>query len=197
MIDTEKMPKLGFRLMRLPEENGTIDMKQVYHMVDTYMQAGFDYFDTYVKYDCFTWAMQKKAEGKIKHFGFSFHGTPELLEQVLNNHPEVEFVQIQLNYADWNNQVVHSGKLYEILHKRELPIIVMEPVKGGTLANMAPELESLMKAEHSIRRACTLVILGQRCFIMGFLTAPGKRKIVSLVGNAKVSAHSICPLSNS
>ena len=87
-------------------------------------------------------------EGKIKYFGFSFRGTPELLEQVLNEHPEIEFVQIQLNYADWNNQVVHSGRLYEILRQRNIPIIVMEPVKGGMLANLQPELEDILKAIH-------------------------------------------------
>ncbi|MDO4565401.1 MAG: aldo/keto reductase [Clostridia bacterium] len=217
-----KMPKLGFGLMRLPQSGGEIDIPQLKRMVDAYMQAGFNYFDTayvyhggksetairealverypresfhlatklpawamksaddrdrifeeqlaragvehfdfyllhsledgnnydtYVKYNCFDWAVQKKAEGKIKHFGFSYHGTPELLEQVLDAHPEVEFVQIQLNYADWNNPVVQSGKLYEILHQRGLPIIVMEPVKGGTLASLHPELEAMMKAE--------------------------------------------------
>ena len=90
--------------------------------------------------------MQKRTEGKIKHFGFSFHGTPELLEKVLDAHPEVEFVQIQLNYLDWNNQLVQSGKLYEILSRRQIPVIVMEPVKGGTLANLEPELLDMFKA---------------------------------------------------
>ncbi|MDE5907183.1 MAG: aldo/keto reductase [Lachnospiraceae bacterium] len=220
-IDVTKMPKLGFGLMRLPERSGQIDMEQVCHMVDLYMEKeGFHYFDTaygyhggkseaaarealvqryprdsfylatklpaweissredrdrifaeqltrtgtdffdfyllhaledgnhyetYVKYDCFQWAMEKKKEGKIRHFGFSFHGSPELLEEVLDQHPEVEFVQIQLNYADWENPLVLSGKLYEILHRRGLPIIVMEPVKGGTLADLAPELDKMMK----------------------------------------------------
>ena len=90
--------------------------------------------------------MQKKAEGKIKHFGFSYHGSPELLEVVLDKHPEMEFVQIQLNYADWNNPVVRSGELYEILLRRNIPMIIMEPVKGGTLAKLAPELEAKYKA---------------------------------------------------
>lgn len=103
-------------------------------------------FDGYVKYDCFNWAMQKKAEGKIRHFGFSFHGTPELLEKVLNEHPEVEFVQIQLNYADWDNPIVHSGRLYQILKERNIPVIVMEPVKGGILANVQPEIEQMFKS---------------------------------------------------
>ena len=103
-------------------------------------------FDTYEKYDCFQWAMAKKAAGRIRHFGFSYHGTPELLEQVLDEHPEVEFVQIQLNYADWNNQVVQSGRLYEVLRRRGIPMIVMEPVKGGMLVNLQPELEAMLRA---------------------------------------------------
>lgn len=102
--------------------------------------------DVYEKLDCFTWGVNKKKEGKIKHFGFSFHGSPELLTKVLDAHPEVEFVQIQLNYADWTNPVVQSGKLYEILHERNIPMIIMEPVKGGSLAALKPELEEKFKA---------------------------------------------------
>lgn len=218
-VDVNKISKLGFGLMRLPEKKGEIDIPQVCNMVDAYMEKGFNYFDTayvygkseqatrkalveryprdsyylatklpawamngpedrdrifgeqlercgvdffdfyllhsledganydiYEKYDCFAWAMRKKDEGKIKHFGFSYHGTPELLEKVLDKHPEVEFVQIQLNYTDWNNQISRSGELYEILHSRNIPIIVMEPVKGGILANLAPEIDSILKA---------------------------------------------------
>ena len=125
-------------------------------------RCGVDYFDfyllhsvedgsngvTYEKLDCFSWAMQKKAEGKIRHFGFSFHGSPEYLESVLDRHPEVEFVQIQLNYADWENPVVQSGKLYEILLRRGIPMVIMEPVKGGSLAKLTPELEAKYHAVH-------------------------------------------------
>lgn|SRR5690554_3203084 len=124
-------------------------------------RAGVDYFDfyllhsveegsnydKYIEFNCFEWGMEKKKKGQIKHFGISFHGSPALLEKILLEHPEVEFVQIQLNYADWNNPIVHSGKLYEILKKRNMPIIVMEPVKGGTLAKTTPEIEAIMK-EH-------------------------------------------------
>ncbi len=123
-------------------------------------RAGVDYFDyyllhsledggnydTYEKFDCFRWCMEKKAEGKIRKFGFSYHGTPELLIKVLDKHPEVEFVQIQLNYADWDNAIVHSGKLYEILRDRDMPIIVMEPVKGGTLAQVDEDILDMFKA---------------------------------------------------
>ena len=123
-------------------------------------RCGVDYFDfyllhsveeggngeTYDRLNCYEWAIQKKAEGKIRHFGFSFHGSPEYLEKVLDAHPEVEFVQIQLNYADWENPVVQSGRLYEILSGRNIPIVVMEPVKGGSLANLTPLLEEKLKA---------------------------------------------------
>ena len=167
-IDLNTMPKLGFGLMRLPEKDGKIDIAHVSRMVDAYMQAGMNYFDTayvyhggnsekairealvkrwprekfmlatklpawcmkepadrdrifneqlercgveyfdfyllhsiedggngdtYERLDCFSWGLQKKAEGKIRHFGFSFHGSPAYLMQVLDRHPEVEFFQ--------------------------------------------------------------------------------------------------------
>ena len=122
-------------------------------------RCGVDYFDfyllhsiedgnnynTYEKYDCFNWGIQKREEGKIKHFGFSYHGTPGLLEKILDKHPEIEFVQIQLNYADWDNPLVQSGELYKILSERNIPIIVMEPCKGGRLANHDDECTEILR----------------------------------------------------
>ena len=89
----------------------------------------------YDEFEIWDYVKELKAEGKIKHYGFSFHHTPEILEQLLNEHPDVEFVQLQINYADWENPNVNSGKLYEICRRHNKPIVVMEPVKGGTLAN--------------------------------------------------------------
>ena len=103
-------------------------------------------YDTYEKYDCFNWGIKKRDEGRIRHFGFSFHGTPELLVQVLDKHPEIEFVQIQLNYADWDNKIVHSGELYEILRDHNIPMIIMEPAKGGKLACLDDECAEILKA---------------------------------------------------
>ena len=103
-------------------------------------------YDTYVKYDCFAWGVKKKEEGKIRHFGFSFHGSPELLETILDAHPEVEFVQIQYNYLDRTNPVVQSQRLYEILTSRGIPIIVMEPVRGGALAHLSESQEAKLRA---------------------------------------------------
>ena len=122
-------------------------------------RCGLEYFDFYLlhsledegngpayeKLDCYSWGLQKKAEGKIRHFGFSFHGSPEYLTKVLDAHPEIEFVQIQLNYADWSNPVVQSGKLYQILRERNIPMVIMEPVKGGTLASLRPNLEKMYR----------------------------------------------------
>ena len=128
--------------------------------------------ETYDRLSCWKWALEKKAEGKIRHFGFSFHGSPEYLEQTLDAHPEAEFVQIQLNYADWDNPVVRSGRLYEILHERGIPMVIMEPVKGGMLARLRPELEAMLK---SARPDCSVASWAMR--FVG--TLPGVMTILS------------------
>ncbi len=115
-------------------------------------RCGIDYFDYYLLhslqeshgtiYDdngCWTFAEQMKKEGKIRFLGFSFHGSPALLEKLLTEHPDVDFVQLQINYADWDNEIIASGKNYEICRKYNKDIVVMEPVKGGLLANIKPE----------------------------------------------------------
>ncbi|MCR5178710.1 MAG: aldo/keto reductase [Lachnospiraceae bacterium] len=77
--------------------------------------------------------------------GFSYHDRAELLDRILTEHPEVEFVQLQLNYLDWESEAIQSRKCYEVCVKHGKPVIVMEPVKGGTLANVVPEVEKLFK----------------------------------------------------
>ena len=99
----------------------------------------------YEKFDCFTWILDKKAQGLVKHAGFSFHSTPELLDKILTDHPEMEFVQIQLNYLDWESEWVQSRKCYEVCVKHGKPVIVMEPVKGGTLANIPANAAAIFK----------------------------------------------------
>lgn len=221
--------KLGFGLMRLPElekeqaikdgETGTIDLKQVNQMVDTFLERGFTYFDTawmycnfhseeatkeclvkrhprdsytiatklhagflktkedrdrifneqlnkvgvdyfdyyllhdngydhdkiYEELDCYRWIVKKKEQGLVKHIGFSFHDNAEVLDDILNRHPEFEFVQLQINYLDWNSEGVQSRKCYEVCRKHNKPVIVMEPVKGGTLAKVPESVEKLFK----------------------------------------------------
>lgn len=86
-----------------------------------------------------------KREGKVRHYGFSFHAGPDLLNQLLKDHPDVDFVQLQLNYADWENPRVQSRANYEVARAHNVPIVVMEPVKGGTLANPPANVKALFK----------------------------------------------------
>lgn len=102
--------------------------------------------ETYNELDCFNWLMDKKAKGLVKHIGFSYHDGPELLDKVLTEHPEFELVQLQINYLDWDSAGVQSRKCYEVATKHNKPVIVMEPVKGGTLAQVPESVEEKFKA---------------------------------------------------
>ena len=99
----------------------------------------------YEKYDCFNWALKKKEEGLIRHFGISYHDSPEMLEDILKKHPEIEFVQIQMNYLDWENPLIRARENYEVCRKYGKYVNVMEPVKGGTLANLPDKEAGLLK----------------------------------------------------
>jgi len=85
-----------------------------------------------------------KEKGLIRHMGFSFHSTPEDLDLILGKHPEAEFAQLQINYLDWNNPKVESRRLYETARKFDIPVIIMEPVKGGMLASAASTFAGLL-----------------------------------------------------
>ena len=110
---------------------------------------GAESYEKYEKFHCFEWIAEKKKQGLIKHMGFSFHDSADLLDRILTEHPEMEFVQLQINYIDWENDGVQSRKCYEVARKHGKPIIVMEPVKGGTLASLPTEAEKLMKARNT------------------------------------------------
>jgi len=124
-------------------------------------RCGVDYFDYYLIHDMggnrrkaaedmhvFAFLSEKKAAGLVKQIGFSFHDTVYVLDGILTEHPEVDFVQIQLNYLDWENDTIQSRKCYETAKKHGKPVIVMEPVKGGTLANIPQEAENLFRTYH-------------------------------------------------
>lgn len=124
-------------------------------------KCGVEYFDYYLlhnlgiehykiaeKFDCFNFIVEKKKEGKIKNIGFSYHDNSELLDEILNKHPEMEFVQLQINYLDWESNSIQSRKCYEVARKHKKLVIVMEPVKGGTLAKIPEEAEKLFKEYH-------------------------------------------------
>lgn len=104
------------------------------------------WYPVYTEYGCWEWAQRMKEEGLIRHFGFSYHDTADLLDEILTAHPEVEFVQLQLNYLDWENPVVQSGACYEVCRRHGVAVNVMEPVKGGTLAELPAEQHELLQA---------------------------------------------------
>lgn len=106
------------------------------------------HYEVYNKFECFDWIEEKKKQGLIKHFGFSFHDNADFLDEVLTAHPEMEFVQLQINYLDWDSEGVQSRKCYEIAKKHGKQVIVMEPVKGGTLAQVPECVEELFKSYH-------------------------------------------------
>lgn len=222
---------LGFGMMRLPVINGNptdFDYEQLNTMVDTYLEAGYHYFDTSYVYhngkseeavkksvverhprDSFTvatkfptfllkpgdedkiegyfqeqlerlgvdyidyyllhnfqtrWydgydgkggviqsehliehALKWKEEGKIRYLGFSFHSSAKLLDRILTEHPEFEFVQIAANYVDWNSELVQAGPCYDVIRKHGKQVVIMEPVKGGGLASVPEAVEKTLK----------------------------------------------------
>lgn len=122
-------------------------------------KCGVEYFDYYLIHNVtrgfyqtaedlktFSFVQKKKAEGKAKKIGFSFHADAELLEQILKLHPEMEFVQLQLNYIDWESGGIQSRLCYEVCRRYGKEIIVMEPVKGGVLANVPDKARDIMRA---------------------------------------------------
>lgn len=108
------------------------------------LQAGN--YQKYDEYGLWDFVRERKAEGLIRHIGFSFHAGPELLDELLSAHPEVEFVQLQINYADWENPDVTARANYEVARKHGVPITIMEPVKGGALANPIPQVRDILQA---------------------------------------------------
>ena len=217
------MTKLGMGMMRLPilDENDfkTIDYDQLYEMVDTYIEAGFNHFDTafiyhenigeiafkksvadryprksfkiatklplfiitdesqlepifnqqlencgvdYFDYymlhnvsgftenawknvDLYSFIQKKKEEGYIKHIGLSTHSNAEFLEELLFEHPELEYVLLQINYLDWEDEGIESRKCLEVAKKYNKPFMIMEPYKGGLLAEVPEDAEKIMK----------------------------------------------------
>ena len=224
----------GFGMMRLPMIGEDVDIETTNKMVDAFLEAGFNYFDTayfYIDYkselairECVTQrhpreafvladkltascyeteadilplfhkqlekcgveyfdfyllhannrdrhvkyaetraydiAQELKAQGKIRHVGMSFHDTADVLDKILTDRPDMEFVQLQLNYVDWEDPRVQARQCYEVCRKHGKPIMVMEPVKGGSLVNLPPKALELLTdyspAGYAIRYCASL-----------------------------------------
>ena len=114
-----------------------------YYLLHALMENNYE---KYEKFGLWDFALEAKEKGLIKHLGFSFHAGPKLLDELLTRHPEAEFVQLQLNYADWEDPKVQSRANYEVARKHGKPIVIMEPVKGGKLADPPEEVKALMRA---------------------------------------------------
>lgn len=111
-----------------------------YYLLHSLMENNYKQYE---KFGLWDFVKEEKAKGRIKHYGFSFHGGPELLDKLLTEHPDAEFVQLQINYADWESPTVKSRQVYEVARKHGKSIVVMEPVKGGKLANPPEEVKKI------------------------------------------------------
>ncbi|WP_196593865.1 aldo/keto reductase [Pectinatus sottacetonis] len=147
--------KLPTMMLKSAEEQEIIFNEQL-------TKCGVQYFDYYLlhnlgsenyktaqKYNSFAFISEKKKMGKVKKIGFSFHDRADLLDEILTAHPEVDFVQLQINYLDWNSESIQSGKCYKVAQKHNKPVIVMEPIKGGMLANIPDKAAKALLDYHS------------------------------------------------
>lgn len=125
---------------------------------DQLKKCGVDYFDYYMLHnvsgftetawknvELYSFIQKKKEEGFIRHIGLSTHGNAEFLEGLLVDHPELEFVLLQINYLDWEDEGIESRKCLEVARKYNKPVMIMEPYKGGFLADVPEEAEKIMK----------------------------------------------------
>ena len=123
-------------------------------------KLGIDYFDYYLlhnlggpltepfeEYGLWEYVAEKREQGLIRHLGFSIHDKAAALEEVLEKHADIplDFVQLQINYADWESSIIESRKCYEIARAHGLPVVVMEPVKGGSLVNLPPAATDILR----------------------------------------------------
>lgn len=159
----ERHPRDSFQLatkLPLRDFKDAADIERIF--AEQLAACGVDRFDFYllhnmghnvyakcVEHDAFGFVRRMKEAGKIDHVGMSFHDTPELLEEILSAHGEaLDFVQLQINYLDWEQPNVQSRRCLEVARAHGLPVVVMEPCKGGTLANVPAEAERLMRSVH-------------------------------------------------
>ncbi len=156
----ERYPRESFQLAsKNAAWIGCENREQAIAQFDTTLrQTGAGYIDFYLLHnlgehrtkvfeDMQMWDFVKelKASGRIRHYGFSFHGTADELDAILTEHPDTEFVLLQINYADWESPSIQSRRCYEVACRHGKPIIVMEPVKGGLLANPPERVASILK----------------------------------------------------
>lgn len=155
----KRYPRESFQLAtKLPQwaVKSAQDMEDMF--CTSLERAGVEYFDYYLlhaleagalerveTFDMWGFVSEKKRQGRIRHIGFSYHDEPEVLDRILTAHSEAEFVQLQVNYADWEAPNIQSRGCYEVAMRHGKPVIVMEPVKGGSLVTMRPDISEPMR----------------------------------------------------
>lgn len=160
----ERYPRKSYRVAtKVTAWTDCRNQEDIRRQFQTSLQrTGLSYFDYYLlhslgefrtayydEFGAWDFIVKMKAEGRIGHIGFLFHGTADELEKILSCHPEIEFVQLQINYADWENDKIQSKQNYEIARKYKKDIIVMEPVKGGMLDTPPKRIQNIMKKYRS------------------------------------------------
>ncbi|MCC8180213.1 MAG: aldo/keto reductase [Planctomycetes bacterium] len=156
----DRHPRDSFQFAtKLPAWYGTKTADDAKNMFwSSLKKTGLEYFDFYLlhnlggartevfdKFGIWDFLAEQKAAGRIKHLGFSMHATADFLDAVLSEHLEMEFVQLQINYSDWENTIIQSRRCYEVARKHGKPVVVMEPVKGGALANLPEQAAAILK----------------------------------------------------
>lgn len=155
----ERYPRDSFKISdKLPLFSITKESQLEPIFQEQLERCGVDYFDYYMMHnvsgfseagwlnvDSFSFVNKKKEDGKIKHLGLSTHADSKFLDNILTIHPEMEFVLLQINYLDWEDEGIESRKCYEVARKHNKPVMIMEPFKGGFLADVPEEVEKIMK----------------------------------------------------
>jgi predicted aldo/keto reductase-like oxidoreductase len=156
----DRYPREKFQLAtKLPTWAGAKTADEAKQMFFTSLErTGAVYFDFYLLHNCgaertkvfdnfglWDFVLEQREKGLVKHAGFSFHDTADVLDDILTKRPEMEFVQLQINYADWNSPTVQSAKCFETAKKHGKPVIIMELVKGGLLAKFPPPLAQILR----------------------------------------------------
>ena len=156
----ERYPRESFQLATKLPAWAAKSAEEAREMLQTSLRrTGAGYFDFYLLHNCgdnrtkffddfdlWNFVLEEKAKGTVKHVGFSFHDKADVLDELLTKHPQMEFVQLQINYADWESDSVQARKCYEVARKHGKPVIIMEPVKGGNLANLPEVAGNIFKA---------------------------------------------------
>lgn len=161
--------------------------------------CGVEYFDFYLMHsqsrsnyghfkdcDAYKEALLLKKEGYIRHVGFSFHDSAEFLEEILKENPEMEFVQLQINYYDWESADIQSKKCYEVCQKYHKPVIVMEPVKGGKLANLSDEASSVLREVEGEESAASFALRFAASLEDVFMVLSGMSALEQVQENVKI-----------